>query len=127
MSKDETSHASKCAGCFKLGHNDVVKKTLKIILSIVGWIMVLAAIGIVFINWQFERPPFPISRLERLHEGMTTNDVMKVLGEPTSTRKHTNAFGQPYLEWSYSRRMSWPVVAVYFKPDGTYGNYIYDR
>lgn len=77
--------------------------------------------------WQFERPPFTLSRLEQLQSGMTTNDVRRVLGMPTMAWTRTNESGQAFSEWAYSRSMSWPIVYVYFKPDGTLENHSYDR
>jgi hypothetical protein len=85
----------------------------------------LACIG--FAMWQFNRPPFHLSNLERLHSGMTTNDVRKLLGAPRHAYIHTNETGQPFTTWSYSRRGSWSIVYIYFHSDGTFERHVYDR
>jgi hypothetical protein len=45
---------------------------MKQTLVIVGCLVLTAVVGIALLLWQFERPPFPLSRLDRLHGGMTT-------------------------------------------------------
>jgi hypothetical protein len=89
--------------------------------------VLVAAFGIGFVTWQIERPPIELSGLEQLHGGMTTNDVRRLLGAPSSAWTRTNDSGQASPEWAYSRRMSWPIVYVYFKPDGTFASHRYDR
>jgi hypothetical protein len=79
-----------------------------------------------FSMWQFNRPPFILSRLEQLRPAMTTNEVQKLLGTPASAWTRTNGSGQAYSEWAYRRPSSWPIVYVYFKPDGTFERHRYD-
>jgi hypothetical protein len=86
----------------------------------------VAGLGVGFLVWQFEQPPFPLTRLKRLHAGMTTNDVRQVLGAPTSSEIRTDDSGRPCTEWAYSQSMSWPIVYVYFKPEGTFESHRYD-
>jgi hypothetical protein len=88
---------------------------------------ILLLILIVTVVWSFDRPPLPLSRLERLHTTMTTNEVRHVLGVPSSSWIRTNEAGFTFCEWAYSRAHSWPIVYVYFKPDGTFDGYRYDR
>jgi hypothetical protein len=88
-------------------------------LGFVGWFG--------FVMWQFERPPFPLSRLEQLRPTMTTNEVRRLLGTPADEWSRTNDTGQVYAEWAYFRPSSWPVVYVYFKPDGAFERHVCDR
>jgi len=104
-----------------------MKRTFIIVLLSFGSLGLMATLGVGLFVWQFERPPFALSRLDRLHSGMSTNDVKSVLGTPTSFWVRTNNSGQAYSEWAYSRSMSWPIVYVYFKPDGTFESHRYDR
>ena len=104
-----------------------MRRVLFIGLGTVACLALMAVVGMGIFVWQFERPPFALSRLERLQTGMTTNDVRRILGTPTSAWLRTNEAGQAYLEWAYSRTMSWPIVYVYFKADGTLERHRYDR
>jgi hypothetical protein len=76
--------------------------------------------------WQFNRPPFSLDLLERLDGTMTTEDVRKVLGAPGSTWVEKNAEERDYETWAYSRRGSWPIVYIYFTPDGKFSKSEYD-
>jgi hypothetical protein len=89
--------------------------------------MLLPLVWIGYLMWQFDRPHFPLSRLQQLHGGMNTNDVQRVLGSPSSVRTRTNNSGQVCSEWAYSRRISWPIVYVYFTPDGRFEGHRYDH
>jgi hypothetical protein len=93
---------------------------------LLGIVVFTAVVGIGLLFWQFHRPPFSLSRLEHLHTKMSTNEVQSVLGSPTSMWTRTNASGQAYCEWAYSRRMSWPIVYIYFGPDGRFVKHEYD-
>jgi hypothetical protein len=101
------------------------KPMKQLIIAIACVLVVISAVVGLFI-WNFERPPFPLSRLERLHAEMTTNDVRQILGVPSSSWVRTNEAGHVYSEWAYSRQSSWPIVYVYFKPDGTFDRHRYD-
>jgi hypothetical protein len=111
-----------------LGHST---RTVKQMLYILGGVAGCLAIGVVgwlgFAMWQFERPPFPLSRLEQLRSTMTTNEVQQLLGAPAAEWSRTNDTGQVYSEWAYWRSSSWPIVYVYFSPDGTFERHVYDR
>ena len=96
------------------------------VFTIVGTLLVLGVIGFGLLMWNFERPPFSLSRLQQLHPAMSTNDVKRVLGTPTSAWIRTNQAGEAFCEWAYSRRMSWPIVYIYFNPDGTFARHRYD-
>lgn len=99
---------------------------LKILLGVMT-LGVLAGVGwLVFSMLQFNRPPFALSRLEQLRPAMTTNEVQKLLGTPASAWTRTNGSGQAYSEWAYRRSSSWPIVYVYFRPDGTFESHRYD-
>ena len=104
-----------------------MKNPLNIILGIFGGLVLLAVLGIAFRVWQFDRPPFALSRLEQLHSRMSTNDVRRILGVPTSAWTRTNDSGHASPEWAYSRPGSWSIVYVYFKSDGTFERHVYDR
>jgi hypothetical protein len=103
-----------------------MKNTLTIVLGFLGIIAIVAVVGIGLLVWQFNRPPFSLSRLEQLHTAMSTNDVQRVLGLPTSVSTRTNESGQAYCAWAYSRPMSWPIVYVYFSPEGQFRRHEYD-
>ena len=99
---------------------------LKILLGVFA-LCILAGVGwFGFTMWQFNRPPFALSRLEQLRQTMTTNEVRGLLGIPASEWTRTNASGQVYSEWAYRRPSSWPIVYVYFRPDGTFERHRYD-
>ena len=104
-----------------------MKRILSIGLGALACLVLIAVIGMGLFVWQFERPPFALSRLEGLQPSMTTNEVRQILGTPTSAWLRTNETGELCSEWAYSRRMSWPIVYVYFKPDGTFRSHRYDR
>ena len=105
----------------------VMKRIIFIALASLACPVLIALIGMGLLVWQFERPPFALSRLERLRPSMTTNEVRQILGTPTSAWLRTDEAGQLCSEWAYSRSMSWPIVYVYFKPDGTFQSHRYDR
>lgn len=75
--------------------------------------------GVLLVGWQFNRPPFPLTKLDQLDSRMNTNDVRSILGVPSGAYSWTNESGQPHVYWSYSRVSSWPIVYIYFSPDGT--------
>ena len=104
-----------------------MKNPLSIILRILGALVVVAILGIGFLVWEFNGPPFPLSQLQQLHAEMSTNDVQKIFGSPSSAWTRTNDSGQAYPEWAYSRHMSWPTVYIYFTPDGRFGSHRYDH
>jgi hypothetical protein len=87
----------------------------------------VVVLGIGSLIWQFNRPPFSLSLLEQLHRGMSTNEVQRVLGSPASSWMRTNDIGQVYAEWAYSREWSWPIVYVYFTPEGQFNRHEYDH
>lgn len=90
----------------------------------------LIAVGVIggaYLIWSFCRPPFPLKKLDLLHSSMTTNDVGKILGTPTSAWTRTNSLGQPYAEWAYSKIGSWSIVYLYFTPDGNFQSHRYDK
>jgi hypothetical protein len=103
-----------------------MKNTLNKLLGLIGVVVFTAVVGIGLLFWQFNRPPFSLSRLEQLHTTMRTNDVQRVLGSPTSVSTRTNESGQAYCAWAYSRPMSWPIVYVYFSPEGQFRRHEYD-
>jgi hypothetical protein len=106
-------------------------RTVKPMLYVLGGVAGCLAIGVLgwcgFVMWQFERPPFSLSRLEQLRPTMTTNEVRQILGTPSDEWSRTNDTGQVYSEWAYSRPSSWSIVYVYFRPDGTFERHVYDR
>jgi hypothetical protein len=72
----------------------------------VGWIV-----------WNFDRPPFDLTLLERLEPGISKTEVQQILGSP----------GEDYgSEWAYWRAGSWPTVYVYFDELGHFTKSEYD-
>ena len=97
------------------------------ILMAAGAVVVLCLILIPGIAiWQFNRPPFPLERLEQLDRTMTADDVRRILGTPSNSWIEEDAEGRPYEEWVYKRRNSWPMVYIYFDRDGKFSDSEYD-
>ena len=90
-----------------------------LILTAVAWLAITL--------WNFNKPPFPLARLEQLQPGMTTNDVSRILGPPTTASLHSNALGGLSPEWTYSRRGSWPIVRLFFATNSTLLRHDFDR
>jgi hypothetical protein len=80
-------------------------------------IVVIACLGLVFLIWRFESPPFDLTKLEKLHKGMAPQEVREILGEPSDMAP---------ASWHYTRWGSWPIVTVYFDGDGRLESHEYD-
>ena len=80
-------------------------------------VMVLPIVVIILVGWQFDRPPFDLSKLQELQRGMTQQQVREILGEPQS---------RDATVWHYSRMMSWPTVHVRFDGNGRVESHDYD-
>jgi hypothetical protein len=96
------------------------------VLAVLGILALPLCIYFGPILWNFNRPPFPLSRLESLRPGMTTNEVKAILELPNDTYVLTNETAQPFVHWAYRRAGSWPIVYVHFHPDGTLDRHVYD-
>ncbi len=79
-----------------------------------------SAIGIALLCGNFNRWPFDLKKLDGLTDASTQQEVTAMLGQPSSTWTRTNKNGEAYQEWAYSRPLAWPIVYIYFDPDGTY-------
>jgi hypothetical protein len=99
------------------------------------WYILIACVGCLLLGglawfiisiWQFNQPPFPLTKLDTLHSGLSTNQVQEILGIPSSSWIRTNKVGAVYAEWAYSRDGSWPIVYIYFSPEGTFERHVYD-
>ena len=84
-----------------------------------AWVVltVIPLVLIGLISWNFNRPPFDLTRLQALSAGMGQEDVRKVLGHPTTVSN---------LSWSYSRFLAWPIVKVRFDEFGKLKDWEYD-
>lgn len=80
----------------------------------------LATVGLIaLIIWHFNRPPFPLKRLDKLHPGMTKAEIETLLGTPRSEEYSQDT-------WSYTRSGSWPVVYISFDKSGRFVEAEYD-
>jgi hypothetical protein len=73
--------------------------------------------GFCLLMWQFNRPPFDLTKLKALKPAMTQQQVQAVLGNPT-TRDASS--------WHYSRPMAWAIVHVRFDAQGNLQSHEYD-
>jgi hypothetical protein len=88
-------------------------------------VLAATAVGLLFGGYllrSFNRPPFPLERLERLEPGMTAVQVREVLGEPDSVEGEADGAET----WAYARTLSWPIVNVYFDSQGLFEEHVYD-
>ena len=54
-------------------------------------------------------------------------DALRTLGPAPKTAIRTNKAGERFPQWIYTRRRSWSIVRVYFKPNGMFDHQEYDR
>lgn len=99
-----------------------MKRLAYFLLVILG----LGLAGFLYIQWSFNRPPVNPGRLDLLKQSMTQAEVLSILGNPTSEWLRTNDLEQTYVEWAYSRSLSWSIVYVYFDPSGKFDRVVYD-
>ena len=105
-----------------------------LVATIPAWLFAAAmflalALGLLttFISWRFNRPPFSLELLKQLDGSMSIEDVRQVLGSPTDWWVITEGDGATYQEWVYSRPGSWPLVYIYFTPEGKFSESVYDH
>jgi len=94
-----------------------MKHTLSRILVAARALVIVCVFGLVFELWNFDRPPFALSKLDGLTQGMTQDQVREVLGAPSSVYEDS---------WAYSRTGAWPIVYVYFDEAGKLVRHRYD-
>lgn len=95
------------------------KAVLAAVLSVLGLaILVAGVLGFMF--WNFNRWPFDLKRLARLSDQTNLHEARQILGNPNSVFVCTNQNGQACQTWAYSAPGAWPIVYIYFDPDGTY-------
>ena len=86
------------------------------------WIPTALVIGFLLCaTWCMEAPAIPYRQMEKMRVGMTSAEVLKLLGPPKS--KYAEAFGSE--GWVYSRH-TWAMFNVFVGADGTDVNYDYD-
>lgn len=85
--------------------------------QVAGIVLGVLLLGMALLIWQFDQPPFPLERLDRLTRGMSKEQVHDTLGEPS---------GKYEDSWAYSRVMAWPIVYIYFDGKGNYLRHRYD-
>ena len=88
-----------------------------IFLRTTGALFLIGIFGFGLVLLQFSRPPFDLLKLQRLHGGMTKEDVRGILGQPRSVEA---------AAWHYARSMAWPIVHVHFDSSGRFESYDYD-
>jgi hypothetical protein len=94
-----------------------VKSLLQTPVRVIGTLLLAGALGGCWVIWNFNRPPFDLTRLQQLRPGMSRAEVRHVLGSPKSD------YGD---HWAYSRFMAWPVVYVRFDEGGRFTRSDYD-
>ena len=87
------------------------------VLVVAATSIALGTLGLGILGWQFDRPPFELTKLDGLVPGMSQDQVRDVLGPPSSVFHDS---------WAYSRMLSWPIVYVYFDESGRYASHRYD-
>ena len=74
-----------------------------------------------FIAWPFwamNRPPFALSKMEKISPGMSKAEILAILPEPTYDEGTT---------WTYSRKNSWSIMYLYFDGSDRFLSSEYDR
>ena len=104
-----------------------MKTRLLVSLSIFAGLIVVAVSMMGLIMWQFNRPPFELSRLTMLQPDMRTNEVEQVLGSPTRVIIGTNTGTQMTTKWVYQRLGGGQIVYLHFHRDGTFDRHEYDH
>jgi hypothetical protein len=79
--------------------------------------VVLGAVVLGGLMWQFERPPVDLAKLGGLEIGMSQAQVEGILGAPRTIH------GQ---QWTYARSLSWSFVQVQFDASGKLDRINYD-
>lgn len=86
--------------------------------AIVATVVLLPVLLFGLLCWNFDQPPFALAKLQRLHEGMTQEEVREILGEP---------HGRDSTGWHYARPFAWPIVHVRFDINGRFISHEYDH
>jgi hypothetical protein len=97
-----------------------VKRFARTILLCVGALIATGLIRGVWVITQFNRPPFDLVLLERLHLGMPASEVQQILGAPEAVFPEER-------EWAYSHPQAWPIVYVYFDEQWCFQRHRYDH
>lgn len=67
--------------------------------------------------WQVNRPPFALSKMEKISKGMSKAKILEILPEPTY---------EDGSSWTYSRKSSWPIMYLYFDENDLFVKSEYD-
>jgi outer membrane protein assembly factor BamE (lipoprotein component of BamABCDE complex) len=67
--------------------------------------------------------PISMSRLEKVQQGMTFEQVRQLLGSPTSVRHGDEGT----IDWVYSSKWKWCYVMLSFSAEGRYTEYYHDH
>ena len=100
------------------------KVMVGLIIVITFFVTPVAFIG--FNMWRIDRWPFRLGKLTQLSQESTMDDVRQLLGSPVAVYHRTNQTSEVWQEWIYARPMAWPVVHIYFNPDGMYSTNVCD-
>lgn len=71
------------------------------------------------LNWVFNRPPVPMSKLKAIRQGAVREEVQAALGKPTNIYEANR-------KWAYSRPFGWSIVYIFFDDQGRFEKYEYD-
>jgi hypothetical protein len=95
----------------------LVKTAFSMTVRALGVLLLFCTVGLGWLMWNFNRPPFDLQRLEQLRVGMSQEETRQILGPPTSGDSNS---------WAYSRPMAWPIVYVRFDESGGFQESEYD-
>lgn len=83
-------------------------------------ITVIVLVGFSF--WVMNAPAVPLSKLARLHPGMSKADVQHLLGKPNSQVTHDDGSEL----WTYTR-MTWAILYIQFNEQGELTSFDHDE
>ena len=93
-------------------------KVAKTALISAALLCLLAVAASKLLVWHFEKPPLPKSKMESVRIGMTTEEVVHLLGRP----QHTSG-----LQWIWTRPLAWGEFKVDFDAAGRVKAYDFDN
>ncbi|HNS19226.1 MAG TPA: outer membrane protein assembly factor BamE [Sedimentisphaerales bacterium] len=91
-------------------------------------IALLVPVGCVVIGisllgyWSVHSHAVPPDKLERLHQGMTKEEVRALLGDPASETTHEEG----HETWVYGHRWKWYFLTIRFSSENKLVEYVHD-
>ncbi len=109
-----------------MNRSNIRRPVVQGIVLLLGVLFLLGCLFVVYLAVNFNRPPFPLEKLELVTTDMRTKDVEKLLSKPSSVHLYTNEDGKTCEVWTYSRRFAFPIVFIYFE-EGKLKEHSYDQ